>query len=141
MASEPSVASTPTVGRIVGALVLLHIVGALMLPYILLNQVVVSPDFLESAARNPGHLRAPALLFLYAALWRAGLIPRVLAVAGLVTCALQITGVPLRALLGYPVVMEMAVPLGPAYAGLGLWLIVKGFGERRGALDRTKLTF
>lgn len=229
MASDPSVASTLTVGRIVGALVLLHIVGALMLPYILLNQVVVSPDFLESAARNPGHLRAPALLFLfgaavtlaisiaaypvlrqsshrlalcslalgvtnfplqvvesgmvlsmlslgqqyagagaadramlqvvaaaafgarrwahytqlftvvswifvlYAALWRAGLIPRVLAVVGLVTCALQITGVPLQALLGYPVVMEIAVPLGPAYAGLGLWLIVKGFSERQAA--------
>jgi hypothetical protein len=49
---------------------------------------------------------------------------------------LQIAGVPLRALLGYPVVMELAVPLGPAYAGLGLWLIVKGFGERReAALD------
>ena len=46
MASDPSVASTPTVGRIVGALVLLPVVGALMLPYILLNQVVVSPDFL-----------------------------------------------------------------------------------------------
>lgn len=81
------------------------------------------------------------IFVLFAALWRARLIPRVLAVAGLVTCALQVTGVPLRALLGYPVVMEMAMPLGPAYAGLGLWLIVKGFGERRGALDRTKLTF
>jgi hypothetical protein len=233
MASDPSVASTPTVGRIVGALVLLHIGGALMLPYILLDQVLVSPGFLESAARNPGYLRAPALLFLlgaavtlgisiavypllrqsshrlalcclalgianfplqvvesgmvlsmlslgqqyagagaadggmlqvvaaaavrarrwvhytqlftvvswifvlYGALWRAGLIPRVLAVVGLVTCALQITGVPLRALVGYPVVMAFAVPLGPAYAGLGLWLIVKGFGERReAALDR-----
>jgi hypothetical protein len=227
MVSDPSVASTRTVGRIVGALVLLHIVGSLMLPYILLNQAVVSADFLESAARNPGHLRTPALLFLFgaavtlgisitvypvlrqssqrlalcslalgvanfplqvvesgmvlsmlslaqrsvgagaadgamlqvvaaaafgarrwahftqlftvvswifvlfAALWRAGLIPRVLAVVGLVTSALQITGVPLLALLGYPVVMEMAMPLAPAYAGLGLWLIVKGFGERR----------
>jgi hypothetical protein len=233
VASDPAPTSTPAVGRIVGTLVLLHIAGALMLPYILLNQVVLSPDFLESAARNPAYLRAPALLFLfgaavtlgisiaaypvlrqsshrlalcslalgvanfplqvvesglvlsmlslgqryaeagaadgamlgvvaaaafgarrwahytqlftvvswifvlYAALWRARLIPRVLAVAGLVTCALQITGVPLRALLGYPVVMEMAMPLGPAYAGLGLWLIVKGFGERReAALDR-----
>jgi hypothetical protein len=217
----------------VGTLVLLHIASALVLPYILLNQVILSPDFLESAARNPTHLRAPALLFLFGAavtlgisiaaypvlrqssrrlalcflalgianfplqvvesgmvlsmlslgqryvearaadgamlqvvaaaaygarrwahytqlftvvswifvlfavLWRARLIPRALAVAGLVTCALQITGVPLRALLGYPVVMEMAMPLGPAYAGLGLWLIVKGFGERREAsLDR-----
>ncbi len=223
MASDPAPTSTTAVGRLVGTLVLLHMAGALMLPYILLNQVVRSSDFLESAARNPGYLRAPALLFLFgaavtlgisiaaypvlrqssrrlalcslalgvanlplqvvesgmvlsmlslgqqyaqagaadgamlqvvaaaaygarrwahytqlvtvvswifvlfAALWRAGLIPRVLAVAGLVTCALQITGVPLRALLGYPIVTEMAMPLGPAYAGLGLWLIVKGF--------------
>lgn len=234
MASDSSVASTRTVGRVVGGLVLVHIVGGLMLPYILLNRVVVSPGFLESAARNPVYLRAAAFLFLlaaavtlgisiaaypvlrqssrrlalcslglgianlplqvvesgmvlsmlslgqqsagaaaadgamlqvvaaaafatrrwahytqlltvvswifvlYAALWRAGLVPRALAVVGLITCMLQITGVPLRALLGYPVVMEIAVPLGPAYAGLGLWLIVKGFGERREtALDRT----
>ncbi len=229
MASDPSVASTRNVGRVVGGLVLLHIVGGLMLPYILLNQVVVSPGFLESAARNPVHLRAAAFLFLfgaavtlgisiaaypvlrqnssrlalcslalgianlplqvvesgmvlsmlslsqqsagagaadgamlqvvaaaafaarrwahytqlftvvswifvlYAALWRAALIPRALAVIGLVTCALQIIGVPLRALLGYPVVMEIAVPLGPAYAGLGLWLIARGFDERGAA--------
>lgn len=59
------------------------------------------------------------IFVLFAALWRARLIPRVLAVGGLVTCALQITGVPLRALLGYPVVMGMAMPLGPVYAGLG----------------------
>jgi hypothetical protein len=70
------------------------------------------------------------IFVLYAALWRAGLVPRVLAVAGLITSALQITGVPLRALLGYPLVMEIAVPLGPASAALGVWQIVKGFAER-----------
>lgn len=221
-------------GRSVGALVLVHIGGALTLPYILLNQAVHSPDFLESAAQNPGYVRAPALLFLFGAavtlwisilaypvlrpsshrlalcllalgvanlplqvvessmvlsmlslgqryaeagtpdramlqvvaaaaygarrwahytqlftgvswifvlfavLWRARLIPRVLAAAGLVTCALQITGVPLRALLGYPVVTEAAMPLAPVYTGLGLWLIVKGLGGRReSAFDQT----
>ncbi len=224
--------STPNVGRIVGGLLLLHMVGGLMLPYILLNSVVASPGFLENAARYPVHLRASVFLFLfgaavtlgisiaaypvlrqnsrrlalcslalgianfplqvvesgmvlsmlslsqqyagagaadgamlqvvaaaafaarrwahytqlftvvswifvlYAALWRAGLIPRALAVVGLVTCALQITGVPLRALLGYPVLMAIAMPLAPAYAGLALWLIVKGFDEREAALDR-----
>jgi len=67
MPSDPAQTSSTAVGRIVGTLVLLHIGGALMLPYILLNQVVMSPDFLESAARNPTYLRAPALLFLFGA--------------------------------------------------------------------------
>ena len=156
MPSDPAQTSSTAVGRIVGTLVLLHIGGALMLPYILLNQVVMSPDFLESAARNPTYLRAPALLFLFGAAVTLGisiaaypvlrqsshrLALRSLAL-GVANFPLQVVeSVPLRALLGYPVVMEMAMPLGPAYAGLGLWLIVKGFGERRGALDRTKLTF
>ena len=73
MASDPAPTSTPAVGRIVGTLVLLHIAGALMLPYILLNQVVLSPDFLESAARNPAYLRAPALLFLFSAVVTLGI--------------------------------------------------------------------
>lgn len=66
---------------------------------------------------------------LFAALWRARIIPRPLAIAGLVTSALQIAGVPLRALLGYPVIMQAAMPLGPVYVGLGLWLLARGFGH------------
>jgi hypothetical protein len=218
--------STPTTGRIVGGLLLLHLLGGLVLPYVVLNRIVASPGFLENAATNAGSTRAVALLFLFggavtlgmsiaaypvlrqraprlalgclalgianlplqvvesgmvlsmlslsqqyagtvgpdgallqavaasvgaarrwahytqlmtvvswilvlfAALGRAALIPRLLAAAGLVTSALQIVGVPLRALLGYPVWMQMAMPLAPAYAGLALWLIVKGFDDR-----------
>jgi hypothetical protein len=229
MTYDPTVTSSSAVGRIVGRLVLLHIAGGLMLPYILLNQVVLSPDFLESAAQHPDHLRAPALLFvvggvvalaisiaaypvlrqssrrlalgsvalgianlplqvvesgmvlsmlslgqqytasdaadgamlqvvaatavaarrwahytqllmvvswifvLCAALWRAGLVPRVLAAAGLITSALQIIGRPSAGAARLPIVTELAVPLGPAYAALGLWLIVKGFAKRREA--------
>ena len=40
---------------------------------------------------------------------------------------------PLRALLGYRILTEMAIPLAPAYVALALWLIVKGFDERRAA--------
>ena len=67
------------------------------------------------------------IFVLFAALWRAALIPRVLAVIGLATCALQIAGVPFRALLGYRMLTELAIPLGPTYAALALWLLVKGF--------------
>lgn len=216
----------PHTGRLVGGLLLLHFVGGLMLPYILLNRITAAPGFLENAAANAGDMRTVVLLFLFggavtlgmsiaaypvlraraprlalgvlalgianlplqvvesgmvlsmlslsqqyaatatadgamlqtvaaavgtarrwahytqlmtvvgwivvlfAALWRAAVIPRLLGVAGVVTAAMQIIGVPLRALLGYGVVMEMAMPLAPAYGGLALWLIVKGFDER-----------
>lgn len=63
----------------------------------------------------------------FASMLRARSIPRVLAVAGLLTSALQIIGVPVPALLGYPVAMVSAMPLGPVYVGLGLWLLVRGF--------------
>lgn len=73
------------------------------------------------------------IFVLYAALWRAALIPPVLAVAGLITSALQLAGVPLRALSGYSIVPEMAMPLAPALVWLAGWLIVKGFDSRRPA--------
>jgi hypothetical protein len=79
MVSDSTARSTQAVGRVVGGLVLLHIAGGLMLPYILLNQVVPSPDFLASAARNPAYLRAPALLFLF---------------GGVVTLAMSIAAYP-----------------------------------------------
>jgi hypothetical protein len=231
-----SMASMRKIGRIVGALLLVHMVAGLMLPYILLDRVIdspgflldimVQPGFLESASRNALYLRAPALLFLFAgaltvgisiavypvlrqgsqrfalwclalgianlplqaiesgmvlsmlslsqqyaavgtadgamlhavanglgrtrewmhliqlmtlvcwifalfaAMWRAGRIPRVLGVAGLIACALQIAGVPLRGLLGYSVQINMGIALAPTYIALALWLIVKGFDER-----------
>jgi hypothetical protein len=217
--------STRTVGRLVGGLLLFHLVAGLMLPYILLKPAIAEPGFLVNAARNPGSVRAPMLLFilsaavvmatsiaaypvlrqrshrwalavlalaianvplqmvesgmllamlsfsqqyvsaggadggtlpvvasaigalrrgvhylqlitvvswifvLFAALRRASLIPIGLAAAGMATCALQIFGVPLQALLGYPLLTYLAMPLAPAYFGLALWLLVKGFGD------------
>ncbi|GAB4125346.1 MAG: hypothetical protein Kow001_21680 [Acidobacteriota bacterium] len=210
-----------------GLLVLLHLAGGLILPYVLLNSVTAPPGFLENAAPHAAIVRASVVLFLvaaavtlgisvavfpilqpdcprlalaclalgianlplqvfesasllsmlslsqkyaaappadtatleviagavgsariwahftqlltvvcwisllYAALWRASRIPSWLGFAGLVTCALQIYGVPLRALLGYSAITWMAVPLAPAYLGLALWWIIQGLDGGR----------
>lgn len=73
------------------------------------------------------------IVVLYAALWRAAMIPPLLALTGLITRGLQLAGVPVPALLGYRIVPEMAMPLAPAYLWLVGWLIVKGFAVRRPA--------
>ena len=62
-------------------------------------------------------------------LFRFRLVPRVLAVFGMVTSLLQIIGVPLRVLVGYPAEMRMAMTLAPAYLALAVWLLIKGFDE------------
>jgi hypothetical protein len=73
------------------------------------------------------------ILVLFALLYRSRLVPRALAAFGLVGSLLQITGVTLRALLGFPPETRLAMPLAPAYVGLAVWLIVKGFSERKDA--------
>jgi hypothetical protein len=71
-----------------------------------------------------------AWIFLfYISLLRSALIPRVLACLGVVGILLQFTGVTLFGFLGYPSVMQMAIPLFPIHVAAGLWLIVKGFKE------------
>jgi hypothetical protein len=67
---------------------------------------------------------------LFAVMWRSRLIPRLLAGLGMLTAVLQITGVPLRALLGLELVTPMAMPLAPVYLAMATWLMVKGFEER-----------
>ena len=73
------------------------------------------------------------IFVLYVMLYRSALIPRALAVIGLITAMLQITGITLPQFLGYPSVMPVAtgMPLGVSYLALILWLMVKGFEERR----------
>jgi hypothetical protein len=70
------------------------------------------------------------ILLLYSLLYRFRLVPRALAAFGAVASALQITGVTLRGLLGYPPETRLAMPLAPAYVALAVWLIVKGFDEQ-----------
>jgi len=69
-------------------------------------------------------------IFLFCSLlYRFRLVPRVLAACGLVGSLLQIAGVTLRGLWGYPPETRLAMPLAPAYVALALWLIFKGFDE------------
>jgi hypothetical protein len=75
------------------------------------------------------------ILLLYSLLYRFRLVPRALAAFGLVASMLQITGVPLRGLLGYPPETRLAMPLAPAYVALAVWLMVKGFDERHRPLQ------
>ena len=70
-------------------------------------------------------------IFLFCGLlYRFRLVPRALAAFGLVGSMLQIAGVTLRGLWGYPPETRLAMPLAPAYVALALWLVVKGFDER-----------
>ena len=70
------------------------------------------------------------ILLLWALLYRTRLVPRTLAAFGVVASVLQITGVPVRALLGYAPETRLAMPLAPAYLALAVWLMVTGFEER-----------
>jgi hypothetical protein len=74
------------------------------------------------------------IFVLHAILLRFALVPRLLAAVGLIATVSQIVGVTLRAMLGYPGVGPMAMPLGVTYVALAVWLMVKGFPEPRRSL-------
>ena len=69
------------------------------------------------------------ITLLFSMLYRFRLVPRLLAALGLMTSLLQIAGVSLRVIMGFPAEMRLAMPLGPCYLALALWLLVKGFAE------------
>lgn len=69
------------------------------------------------------------IFVFYSSLWRFALIPRALAVLGLIGIALQFVGVTLMTFLGYGVISEMAMPLLPIQIAVAVWLMVKGFKE------------
>jgi len=70
------------------------------------------------------------IFLFYSVLYRFALVPRALAVLGLLTVILHFTGIPLPAFLGYSIVTLMGVPMGLSHLVLVLWLITKGFKER-----------
>jgi hypothetical protein len=87
-----------------------------------------------SSARRSAHmtqlLAIGAWLFVfYISLFRFNLIPRVLAVIGIIGVTLQFTGVTLMMLLGYPLIGQMAMPLLPIQITVAIWLIIKGFNN------------
>lgn len=69
------------------------------------------------------------IFVLYALLYRYALVPRVLAVAGLVTAVLHFAGITLPVFLDYrmPFPTLFGMPLGFANVALASWLLAKGF--------------
>jgi|ERR1044071_2271082 hypothetical protein len=68
---------------------------------------------------------------LYSVLFRFRLVPRALAGFGLLTVALHFTGITLPLWLGYPSVTLMGASMALSHLALALWLMAKGFEERR----------
>jgi hypothetical protein len=94
-----------------------------------------------SSARNWAHYMAriadaATTVVFYAALFRLALVPRVLAVFGLVSAALMLTSVGMP-LVGHDVVFFLLAPLGLSQLALSLWLIARGFRDQaRPVMDR-----
>jgi hypothetical protein len=73
-----------------------------------------------------------AMLVLYALLCRFALVPRLLAAFGVGAFVLQLIAVTMP-LFGATIVFPLLAPAGLAHLALVVWLLVKGFDERRGA--------
>ena len=71
--------SSKSVGRITGILLLVHLAGGLMLPYILMQPAIAAPGFLENAAANAVRIRAAVLLLF---------------MSGAITVAVALTALP-----------------------------------------------
>lgn len=98
------------------------------------SELLQSLGLVANSARKWAHysylLVAVSWIFLfYALLFRFRFIPRALAALGLVGCLLQIYGVTLRGLFGYPPMTVLAMPLAPIHVAAALWLMFKGFPE------------
>jgi hypothetical protein len=118
--------------------------GTIMSMLSLSNQFVTSraanPELFEitgaavTAARRSAHITQLLaigvwMFVFYTSLLRFQLIPRWLAVIGVLGVTLQFIGVTLMMLLGYGVIGEMAMPLLPIEITVGVWLIIKGFNN------------
>ncbi len=84
-----------------------------------------------ASARNWAHFMArmiggSAMFVFYALLYRCALVPRALAVFGLIAAVLMVITVG-RPLFGNQVVFPMLAPMGASQLLLALWLMVKGF--------------
>lgn len=70
------------------------------------------------------------LFLLYGLVYRFALVPRALAVFGIITVMLHFTGITLPLFLGYRSVTLMGATMALSQLALVLWLIMKGFAER-----------
>ncbi|MBC8064569.1 MAG: DUF4386 family protein [Chlorobia bacterium] len=62
----------------------------------------------------------------YGALFLFRLVPRLLALFGLLAVALHLVGLPLAMFLGYPTILPLAYGIGLSYLLIGGWLVAKG---------------
>lgn len=88
-----------------------------------------------ASARNGAHyigmIVAGSMVFvLYSVLYRFALVPRALAAFGLVAAMLQLAAVTMP-VFGHRAVLLMIAPLGLSHLALTVWLMAKGFTERR----------
>lgn len=77
------------------------------------------------------------ILVFYILLYRFAMVPRALAVFGLITVILHFTGITLPLLLGYSSVTLLGATMALSHIALALWMMSKGFKER---LPHTELT-
>jgi hypothetical protein len=71
------------------------------------------------------------IFLLYCILYRFALVPRAVAAFGLITVMSHFTGIPLRGFLGYGLVGMMGIPMALSHITLAIWLMAKGFTQRR----------
>jgi hypothetical protein len=115
-----------------------------------MSMLTLSQEYVNGGSANPGLYEAMGVVVastrrwahwtqlvaiggwifvFYSSLLRFSLIPRALALLGLIGIALQFTGVTLMMFLGSRVIGEMAMPMLPIQITVAVWLIVKGFKE------------
>jgi len=90
---------------------------------------------LVGSARNWAHyinlIVGGAMGFVfYSTLFRFALVPRALAAFGMGAILLQITAVTMP-VFGYKIVFLMLLPIALTHLAMALWLMTKGFAERR----------
>ena len=71
------------------------------------------------------------IFLLYISLYRSALVPRALAIFGLITVIVHFAAIPLRGFLGYSLITPLGMPMGLSHLALALWLMAKGFVERQ----------
>ena len=134
----------PAVCVISGTLDLVHsatVMSMLSVSQQYVNGSGASPELYQVVGATVASIRRSAhtvqlvaiggwIFVFYSSLWRFALIPRGLALLGLIGIVLQFIGVTLMMLLGYSTIGEMAMPLLPIQITVAVWLLVKGFNER-----------